>query len=179
MARFSNIIFVASFVLFGSSVNANAQDAKSPLDNIYACAAITSNTDRLACFDQRVAALKTKEAKKEIVALDAQSAKDIKKEAFGFSLPSLPKLGLPSLGDGDEAGPDTLTFRVKSVQKRGRNYVFTMENGQKWQQVSGRFNYIPKGDLEATIKSGAMGSYRLSLDNGKERVRGMGVRRVE
>jgi len=54
-----------------------------------------------------------------------------------------------------------------------------MDNGQVWREVSGRLNYVPRGDLTARIKKGAMGSYRLSLSNGKERVRGLGVRRVE
>ncbi|MGJ8563585.1 MAG: hypothetical protein ACSHXY_08530 [Alphaproteobacteria bacterium] len=156
----------------------DAPDTASPLGILYECALISGDTERLACFDSNVAALQVKEEKKEIVALDAASAKTIKREAFGFSLPSLPKLGLPSLSSSDDA-PDALTFDVKSVKKKGRNYVFYMKNGQVWEQANGTFNYIPKGDLKATIKSGSIGSFRMSLSNGKERVRGMGVRRVE
>lgn len=168
-------------VLLGTSGFAGAQDSSAsngPLSKLYECTAISDDTSRLACFDTNVAVIQVKEEKKEIVAIDAESAKSIKREAFGFSLPSLPKLGLPSLS-GNSDGPEVLTFPIKSVQKRGGNYIFIMENGQMWRQVSGRFNYIPKGDLEATIKSGAIGSYRISISNGKERVRGMGVRRVE
>lgn len=176
------IIFIFTFILIGSSwAFAWASDTptlNSPLTTLYECAAIENDTDRLACFDSNVASLQVKEEKKEIVALDAESAKMIKREAFGFSLPSLPKLGLPMLG-GDDDGPEVLTFPIKSVRKHGREYVFTMENGQVWKQSSGRFNYIPKGDLTATIKSGAVGSFKMSVSNGKERVRGMGVRRVE
>lgn len=164
-----------------STVHAQEQTgvSKSPLTNIYKCAAITEDTARLACFDEQVASLQVKEEKKEIVAIDADSAKKIKREAFGFSLPSLPKLGLPSLGGGGDEGPDVLQFSVRSVSKRGGSYVFHMDNGQVWRQAGGRFNYIPKGDLTATIKSGAIGSYMISLDNGKERVRGMRVKRIE
>lgn len=173
--------FITLSVILSSAGLANAQDAmlpESPLAKLYSCASIQSDTERLACFDANVAVIQVKEEKKEIVAIDAEAAKDIKREAFGFSLPSLPKLGLPSLG-GDKDAPEVLTFPVKSVKKRGRSYTFHMENGQVWRQVSGRFNYIPKGDLTATIKQGSIGSYRISISNGKERVRGMGVRRVE
>lgn len=176
------IVFVGLFFVFAAPAFAKdnvAADPASPLGKLYECAKITIDTDRLACFDSNVATLQVKEEKKEIVALDAASAKKIKREAFGFSLPSLPKLGLPSLGGGDSDGPDVLTFPVKSVKKQGRSYVFYMENGQVWRQVNGKFNYIPKGDLTATIKSGAIGSFRMNLSNGKERVRGMGVRRIE
>jgi hypothetical protein len=174
-------LIITLSALLGFSALAAAQDkpaAGSPLSKLYECASIQSDTARLACFDTNVAVIQVKEEKKEIVAIDAESAKTFKREAFGFSLPSLPKLGLPNLG-GDKDSPEALTLAVKSVKKRGRNYVFHMENGQVWQQINGRFNYLPKGDLTATIKSGAIGSYRISVSNGKERVRGMGVRRVE
>lgn len=174
--------FVAFIALFlASTTLASAQDMPepgSPLGKLYECASITNSTARLSCFDTNVAVIQKKEETKEIVTIDATAAKSIKREAFGFSLPSLPKLGLPKLGGTDD-GPDVLTFNVKSVKKRGGNYVFIMENGQMWKQVSGRFNYVPKGDLTATIKTGAIGSYRISVSNGKERVRGMGVRRIE
>ena len=158
---------------------ANAQSAPtSPLASVYACKGISEPAARLACFDTTVETLSQREAKKEIVAIDSTTAKTFKREAFGFSLPSLPKLGLPSLGDSDD-DDDVLEFPVRSVSKTKRGIVITMENGQVWRGVNGRLNYVPKGDLTARISKGAVGSFRLSLSNGKERVRGLGVRRVE
>lgn len=178
-----NRIFLAATtmtVMMATSAYAQTKEAgQSPLAVLYECAALTDDAARLACYDSKVANLQVKEERKEIVAIDADAARTIKREAFGFSLPSLPKLGLPSIGGSDDSGPDVLTFPVDSVRKQGRDYVFYMENGQVWRQSGGRLNYIPKGDLTATIKSGAIGSYMLSLSNGKERVRGMRVKRVE
>ena len=94
-----------------------------------------------------------------------------------YACKTMPKLGLPSLGDSEK--DDVLEFPVKSVSKTRAGIVITMENGQVWKGVNGRLNYIPKGDLTARISRGAVGSYRLSITNGKERVRGLGVRRVE
>ena len=174
------ILFMAFMALgFGNLAAAQDVPTESPLNMLYQCAEITDNTERLACFDNNVASLQGKEKRKEIVAIDAEAAKKIKREAFGFSLPSLPKLGLPSFGGSGDDGPEALTLKVKSVRKVGRIYEFRMENGQVWRQASGRFNYIPKGDLVATIKSASVGSYLMSLSNGKERVRGMGVKRTE
>lgn len=178
------ILLILSSLMLTWAGSAAAQDASiiradSPLAALYACSSIADNTQRLACFDTNVASIQVKEGKKEIVTIDAAAAKSIKKEAFGFSLPSLPKLGLPSFSGDNADGPDELTFNVKSVRKQGRDYVFVMDNGQVWRQANGNFNYIPKGDLTATINAGAIGSFRMSLSNGKERVRGMGVRRVE
>jgi hypothetical protein len=160
-----------------AQIPASETKTDSPLASVYACKTIADPTQRLACYDASVAVLGEREAKKEIVAIDAKTAKTFKREAFGFSLPSLPKLGLPSLGDSEK--DDVLEFPVKSVSKTRAGIVITMENGQVWKGVNGRLNYIPKGDLTARISRGAVGSYRLSITNGKERVRGLGVRRVE
>lgn len=154
---------------------------KSPLSTLYECAGISDSDKRLACFDTSVANLRSAEEKKEIVAIDAKAARKMKKEAFGFNLPSLSKLGLPkiSLPGGGEDRVDELVADVKSIRKSGRVLIITLENGQIWKQVGGRLNYVPKGDLKATIKPKAMGSFMLSLNNGKTTVRGLRVRRVE
>ena len=153
-------------------------DLKSPLSALYDCSSIEQNDSRLACYDKVAKSLQMAEQKKEIVAIDAQSAKKLKKEAFGFNLPSLPKLGLPSFG-GDDDKPEALVAAIKSVRKGGAGYIFELENGQIWQQSNGSFNYMPKGDLTATIKPASMGSFKISVNNGKTTVRGMRVRRVE
>jgi hypothetical protein len=186
MRQICKIAIVSSVCLVLFPVSALAKDnkkddsenLKSPLSILYDCAGIESPDARLACFDKSVASLKTAEENKDLVAIDAQSAKKLKKEAFGFNLPSLPKIGLPSFG-GDKDGKENLVVGVDSVSKGRGGYIFRMENGQVWQQSTGSFNYIPKGDLTATIKPAAMGSFKISLNNGKTTVRGMRVRRIE
>ncbi len=175
------IAFIMTFatILLGSTKALANPVATSALNTLYGCVEITNDIERLACLDRNLAELRSKEENKEIITIDAKTAKSIQREAFGFSLPTLPKLGLPSFGDDNNKGSDVLTLNVKSVDKRGSKYVFHMENGQIWQQTGGRFNYIPRGDLAATIKSGALGSYKISLSNGNERVRGMKVKRTE
>jgi hypothetical protein len=157
-------------------------DIKSPLTVLYDCSEIVEDANRLACFDKVSASLRIAEQTKEIVTIDAQSARKLKKEAFGFNLPSLPKIGLPSFG-GDDDKPEPLVAAVKSVRSgRGQNagrYTVVLENGQVWVQTGGNLNYVPRGDLTATIVAASMGSFKLSLNNGKTTVRGMRVRRVE
>lgn len=160
--------------------------AYSPLSTLYECAAISEPTQRLACFDTSVANLRIAEEKKEIVAIDAKAARKIKRKAFGFNLPSLSKIGLPtislpkiSLPGGKTEKVEALVAKVKSVRKSGRVLIITLENGQVWKEVGGRLNYIPKGDLTATIKPKSVGSYMISLNNGKTTVRGLRVRRIE
>ena len=152
-------------------------DFISPLTGLYVCAEMNDASERLACYDEMVASLKIAEERKEIVAIDAQAAKKIKREAFGFNIPSLPKLGLPKIG-GDEK-IDSVVLKVKSIKKQGRRYVIRFENGQIWEEVGGHINYIPRGELTATIKPKSMNSYMLSLHKGKTTVRGLRIRRIE
>ena len=171
------VVFAALTVFFGTQFASAQTLAESPLSGIYACKVISEPLDRLACYDASVEAVNQKEVKKEIVTIDSTTAKTFKREAFGFSIPSLPKLGLPSAG-GDK-DDNTLELAVSKVDKSRAGITITMKNGQVWREVSGRLNYIPRGDVTARITKGSFGSYRLSLSNGKERVRGLGVRRVK
>jgi len=181
--RFIVLSVICLFLLSTQAIAADDQNASndSPLSTLYDCMAIEAPEQRLACFDTSVAQLRTAEQKKEIVAIDAKAARKIKREAFGFNLPSLSKIGLPKLsllGSGKEKA-DSLVADVKSIRTSGRVLVITLENGQVWKEVGGRLNYIPKGDLKATIKPKSVGSYVLSLNNGKTTVRGLRVRRIE
>lgn len=154
-----------------------ASKTLSPLTPLYSCAKEQDAMTRLKCYDNIVASLHIAEEKKEIVAIDASVAKQIKKEAFGFNLPSLPKLGLPKIGADKDI--DAVTLPVKSIKTVRRKYLITFENGQVWEQSGGRLNYVPRGDLTATIKPKALGSYMLSISNGSTTVRGLRVRRVK
>jgi len=184
------ITFLFFFVLLYSSFmpftalakDKPANSVDSPLSVLYACADISDPEKRLSCFDNSVAKLRTAEQNKEVVAIDAKVARKIKREAFGFNLPSLSKVGLPKIAlpkRGEKDDTDMLVADVKSIRKVGHKYRITLKNGQIWQQVGGRLNYVPKGDLKATIKPKSMGSFVLSISNGKSTVRGLRVRRVE
>lgn len=148
----------------------------SPLSALYACQALVGSAEKLSCFERETAALQARESGREVVVIDEAQAVELKKESFGFSLPSLPKLKLPSLGGGD--GPEEVRLPVKSVRKVGRDYVVEMQNGQVWRQIGGDINRVPRGDLEAIIEEAALGSYRLRLSNGKGRSKALRVRRV-
>ena len=180
--RFIILTFIGLFLFNAQAFAADEQNDPnySPLSTLYDCTAIEEPEERLACFDTSVANLRTAEQKKEIVAIDAKAARKIKREAFGFNLPSLSKIGLPKISlPGSKGKAEVLVVDVKSIRTSGRVLEITLENGQIWKEVGGRLNYIPKGDLTATIKPKSVGSYLLSLNNGKTTVRGLRVRRLE
>ena len=170
------LLFTGLILSIGSQCHAN--DSESPLNAIYACAAITNDSQRLECFDRTVPAVQIKESKKEIIALDAKQAKAIEKDSFGFSLPSLPKFGL--IKDSKKSKSSAQEFQVKNISKTRKGIAVTMENDQVWQQTSGDTGYIPKGNVKAKIKEAAFGSFFLVLENEKGKSgKGIRVKRVK
>ncbi len=179
--KHATIISIGLLSLTIVSSSANAADNKntnadSPLSFLYECAEISDVEQRLKCYDTKVGRLRIAEQNKEIVAVDVKVAQKIKKEAFGFHMPSLGKLGLPKLGS--DKNIDAVTLKVKSIRTAAFKHIITLENGQVWKEVGPHQKRLPKGDLTAIIKSKTLGSFMLSLNNGKYTSGAMRVRRM-
>lgn len=195
MNKISTALLLAAFVA-GGAANALAQTeppaangSVSPLEPIYLCAAKTDPTARLACFDEAVAAIRAKEAKSEIVTFDKQRVEKVRREAFGFSLPSLPKLGFPAFGgggkaDGKDQGNAALveeieeqSFMVTGTRESGGRLVLTLENGQIWRlNDPEELNAPKKLPFKIQIRKATMGSFILTVEG---RNKGYRVRRIE
>lgn len=147
--------------------------AESPATtaDVYACATISDDTGRLECYDNAVGRLKAAEDAGEVATVTRAEVEQVKRDSFGFSIPSLPKLALPKLGGRDEDGE--ISELKESIAKAHTNtykkVVITLENGQVWQQTDSTRIYISKKRPPeiATIKSAALGSFKMKLDNGR------------
>jgi hypothetical protein len=153
---------------------ADAKTKPSALQGMYACSTIEDDAERLACFDGAVSKIKSAEASGEIVAVNSQQIQNLEREAFGFDLPSLPKLRIPTLSrltglagsdgtprpsaldDGSEAGGEVLAtrdngeitkigFDIDRYRKKANGrYKFYLANGQSWEQVDDARVWIPR-----------------------------------
>lgn len=173
----SALILILATVLLIENVAAQENNT-SPLDTLFKCIDVADETARLACYDQQVSLLKTKETDKEIVTIDAQKAKEIQRDSFGFSLP---KLNVFDLDSDDEKDNKYQTYEVKEVSIGRNGYLVKMENGHIWRQVTGDVGPRLKGKLAATVKPAAFGSFLMSIKNekGKTVQRGIRVKRIE
>lgn len=168
------------------SVSAQSVNAPSPLSPIYACAEKTNPMERLACFDAAVANVKAAEARSEIIALDQPRVAAVRREAFGFRIPSLPRFGLPSIGGGGgsdatarvaEEAVEEQVFAVSRVSQAGGRTRLYLENGNIWQLAeAGDFNAPSRPPYNVRIRSATLGSFILSIEG---RNKGYRVRRVE
>src|SRR5512147_563616 len=155
---------IASLCFIAFAATAAAQPQQAPpqapqaLDQVYSCANVTDDAQRLACYDQAVGGLRQAQTSGDLVAVDRSQAETINREAFGFSLPSLPHL-FSRGSDGAEVGHvDELALEVTRIQRRqDGSAVFTMSNGQVWQQIDDENARNVREGGQVSIRRASMG----------------------
>lgn len=163
---------------------------QTPLSALYACQG-KPDAERLACFDAAVAALQGREARQEVVAIDEAAARTIRREAFGFNIPSLPRLGLPGFARrAEEASPGAPAARAEAIEPdevllsvaglgadaAGRP-LLRMSEGQVWVLLdSSGFRPPSQRPFQVRIREAMMGSFLLQIEG---RNRSFRARRVE
>ncbi len=171
----SGNFFAGLVIAVGSVCTAHADPTKTPTENVYACAAISEDSARLACFDAAVAELRSKEQSGQIQTIDVAQIKQIEKEAFGFSMPSLPALFNRSSSSA-EAGPeaesiDEITAGVKSARLQGvtGRAIVVLDNGQTWEQTdTTKLNAMNlRKATQASVRKAALGSFMMKVDGSK------------
>lgn len=171
------ILISLCFVAFAAP--AAAQDGPpSPevLDQVLACGAVTNEAERLACYDRAVAQLRAAHESGSLVAVDRQQVQEIERDAFGFSLPSLPQIFRRG-GESDVLAVAEMALTVERVSFRGDGTgTFTMSNGQVWSQIDGMNARHVRVGTEVIIRRASMGSFMLSVPSGGPPLR---VRRTQ
>ena len=141
--------------------SAKGEGRAQMLQSLIDCRKITDNTQRLACFDQAAAAMDQAEAKGDIVVVDREQARKVRRQAFGFSLPSI------TLFERGEKPEEINNMEGKIAAARQNNagkWVIRLEDGATWVQIdTNEVPNAPKAGDTVTIRKAAMGSYMLSL----------------
>jgi hypothetical protein len=137
----------------GLSANSRAQVLQSLSD----CRKLTDNAARLACYDAATASLEQAEAKGDIVVVDRDQARKVRRQAFGFTLPSL---SMFEKGEKQEDIDNTTGTVAAARQNGARKWVIKLEDGAVWTQVDATELFSdPKAGDPVRIKKAAMGSY--------------------
>ena len=142
--------------------------------DLVACKNIVSPEQRLACFDEKVAALETAAENNQVVIADREQVREARRGLFGLSLPRIKLFG----GNSDEGGQiDQIESTIASARAlRNGKWLIKLEDGALWQQTDPPRSTArrPKKGDGITIKRGSLGSY-LAKVNGR---RGFKVKRI-
>jgi hypothetical protein len=135
------------------------------LTDVYACAQVQDDAQRLQCYDGAVGRLRQAETQGQVVAVDRAQAQELERDSFGFHLPSLSRL-VPNLEGGDRE-IDDVQMTVTRIRVSPHGYhTWEMENGQIWEQIEPEAaRNVRVGDT-VTIERAALGSFRLISSRG-------------
>ena len=162
----------AAALMAAAPALAQPTQANPGLQAVFDCRAISDSAARLACFERSVGALQTALAAREVVVVDREQARAARREAFGFSLPSLNIFD--RVKGGEELEEVTLT--VASASQDGALWTVRMTNGQVWRQTQAAPGYIRiKSGAKAELRRGLLGSFFMKVD-GRSGIRAERVR---
>lgn len=156
------ILFAAAGLGIASAQPAPATGRADLVQKLADCRKVPDDTARLACYDQAAAAFDQAEAKGDIVVVDREQARTVRRQAFGFSLPSI---ALFERGESQEE-VSNVTGKVASARMNGAGkWVVELEDGATWVQIDSNelFRY-PKPGMEVRIRRASLGSYLMSVD---------------
>ncbi|MFI4965019.1 MAG: hypothetical protein ACHP9T_06595 [Caulobacterales bacterium] len=133
------------------------------LQQLIDCRKLSDSAARLACYDQAASVLDQAEAKGDIVVVNREQARKVRRQAFGFSLPSI------SLFERGEK-PDEIASaegKIASARKTlSGKWEIKLEDGATWIQVDlTEIPIDPKPGQPVKIHKGAMGSYMMEVGN--------------
>lgn len=131
-------VVLASLCLIAFAAPAAAQQQPTTpgaLDQVYACAAVSGEAERLACYDSAVGRLREAQTTGSIVAVDRGQIETIERESFGFALPSLPSIFRRDPAQAQDAISEA-AFTIERVSRHadGRS-TFYMTDGAAWTQI--------------------------------------------
>lgn len=139
------------------------------LTDVYACAQQTDSAARLACYDAAVGRLQQAETQGQVVAIDRARTAEVRRESFGFNLPSFSRLFAQRAPSGVAAEEEVreVDLQVQRVEARARGrYAFVMANGQTWVQVEPQRPYNVRPGDTVHIESASLGSFLLVSPRG-------------
>jgi len=131
------------------------------LQSLLDCRGLSDDAARLACFDQSAAAMDQAEAKGDIVVVDREQARSVRRQTFGFTMPSM---ALFERGVTPEEMNNITGVAKRAYQASGK-WVIELEDGAVWQQTDTvAIGRPPRSGSKVELRKAAMGGYFMNLD---------------
>jgi hypothetical protein len=156
-------------VLLAAGPASSAPPTPAPVvQSIIDCRKVAEAAARLACYDKAADGIAKAEASGDLVTIDREQRRTLRRQAFGFTLPSL---SMFDRGEKTEEN-ERLTATVTSAAQNGLGkWVLTLDSGAVWIQTDDTELYpTPKAGVSVVVKKAALGSYFI-LINGHQQIR--------
>lgn len=133
------------------------------LQSVADCRKVSNDTARLACYDKAAASLDEAEAKGQVVVIDREQVKAVRRQSFGLTLPAFT---LFNRGAAKEDQLDRITVELeKAYQEAGRHWIMISTEGVVWAQTDDEpINNEPHKGSTVAIRKAALGSFFCNVD---------------
>ena len=132
------------------------------LQQVLDCRAIADPGERLACYDASVNRLDQAELAGQVVVVDREKAREVRRQAFGFNLPSL---AIFERGAAEPEINNLTTTVVRARQDPLTRWIIEIEGGAVWKQMETvPINRSPKKGMTVQIRKGALGAFFMNVD---------------
>lgn len=169
------LLALAGVLAAGPAIAAEpkAESRAAVIQSLLDCKAKSDPTERLACYDAAAGVIDAAEKKGDIVVVDREQAQAARRQAFGFSMPSLEIFNRTNAKPEDA---DRIESVVENAYRGGDGkWVFELEGGAVWSlydQVD--LARTPKKGTKVEIRKGGVGGFFLK----PEGATGMRAKRV-
>jgi hypothetical protein len=156
LAAAAMILSTFAAPLAGFAAQPSASERAKVLQTLVDCRKLTADAERLACYDRATTVLDEAEKKGEVVVVDQAQVREVRRQAFGFSLPSLTLFNRATKDDAIQKLEATIDVAREDAMGRFR---ITTTEGATWVQTDGDLNMPPKQGQSLIISPGMMGSF--------------------
>ena len=176
MRRSAALLLITTLACAGATAAAPAWAARRKadaarragvLDALSTCRKEADGAARLACYDRAVGALDEAEAKGQVVVLDKDQVRTVRRQAFGFEIPSFGAFmrpgGRAERNDPEEA-IDRVTYTLSGAGGGNGRYVFYTSEGVNWVQTDDDLPRPPRAGSELRVRRASLGSYFCNVD---------------
>ena len=140
----------------------SAADPSTPVAQVMECRKLVDPDARLRCYDGTVDSLGKALSGGSLVVVDREDIRRTRRSLFGFTLPRLPFFK----GDNSQDDtPEEIIAKIASVKALPNDmWAIVLDGGAEWHTVQeGSMQSAPKAGQKITVRSGALGSYRVSV----------------
>jgi hypothetical protein len=132
------------------------------MQSVLDCRAIADGVARLACYDKAVGAMAAAEKSGDLVAIDREQRRVVRRQAFGLTLPSL---AIFDKGEKPEEADRVTATLAEAHQIVGGKWVLKLDDGAVWRQTDDYdLPNAPRKGSTAEIRKGVLGAFFIKVD---------------
>ncbi|MEP6784401.1 MAG: hypothetical protein ABI898_01525 [Sphingomonadales bacterium] len=166
----ARVLAVAVVAWSAPSLAANTTVPTSkPVAALQQCRTVADPATRVACYDRAVDALTAATASNEVVIVERQEVRKVRKGLFGFSVPRIGFLTGRADNVEDKADAAELETTITASRSIGNGkWRFTVEGGATWETVETNMGFSePLPGRKVLLEAGSLGSYFATVGKGR------------